>query len=606
MIEQEEFKRIECTIQESALGALKNYIQVLTESSQFDSHALYAFFSIWFGIIGDCETSTLFSGIAEKASLFVMENFASVPLFKYLPLIYQMSSRLDDWNNIASNHLVSFLKTIFLMIKRIASVHPLHVLYKIVALANLSEIPVSKREREWYDMNSSKMIAAQLLLKKLASLKIPFYDDIVKFSKAIIDFIVTEKRNAKSSKDNLKRLNIVKLSTYLLKSLDSCFIPTVSLTVVNDGIYDQSYVNLYSVQSFDEYANWASSGINRPLIVRFQVGSGVRHGMVIKTEDDLRQDAVMEQVFDLVNQLLSQEMESKVRELRMVTYNVCPLSPYVGLVEFVKNSRSMGDWLIPAHEKYYPDDWRHSQCRMNLDSRTQKDYLHLFRDVFAHFHPVFRYFFLETSNCPLEWLQRRLKYTRSAAVSSIVGYVLGLGDRHLQNILIDYKSAELVHIDLGIAFDSGRYLPIPETVPFRLTRDMLDGMGICGVDGSFKKSCVLVMDLLRRKQKMILTLLGVFVYDPLYNWSISPLRENRQLQSGEDFDLFEESAGSESKVELSKNSKAHAVVLEVKNKLDGRVEGFQLSIEGQVDALIEQATDIDRLARIFQGWSAWC
>jgi ataxia telangiectasia mutated family protein len=135
---------------------------------------------------------------------------------------------------------------------------------------------------------------------------------------------------------------------------------------------------------------------------------------------------------------------------------------------------------------------------------------------------------------------------------------------------------------------------------------MLDGMGICGVDGSFKKSCVLVMDLLRRKQKMILTLLGVFVYDPLYNWSISPLRENRQLQSGEDFDLFEESAGSESKVELSKNSKAHAVVLEVKNKLDGRVEGFQLSIEGQVDALIEQATDIDRLARIFQGWSAWC
>lgn len=30
-----------------------------------------------------------------------------------------------------------------------------------------------------------------------------------------------------------------------------------------------------------------------------------------------------------------------------------------------------------------------------------------------------------------------------------VGYILGLGDRHVQNILINEQSAELVHIDLG-------------------------------------------------------------------------------------------------------------------------------------------------------------
>lgn len=32
-----------------------------------------------------------------------------------------------------------------------------------------------------------------------------------------------------------------------------------------------------------------------------------------------------------------------------------------------------------------------------------------------------------------------------------VGYIVGLGDRHIQNILIDEQSAELVHIDLGTA-----------------------------------------------------------------------------------------------------------------------------------------------------------
>ena len=68
-----------------------------------------------------------------------------------------------------------------------------------------------------------------------------------------------------------------------------------------------------------------------------------------------------------------------------------------------------------------------------------------------------------------------------------VGYILGLGDRHVQNILIDSQTAELVHIDLGVAFEQGRILPTPEAVPFRLTRDVVDGMGIAGVEGVFRR-----------------------------------------------------------------------------------------------------------------------
>ena len=63
----------------------------------------------------------------------------------------------------------------------------------------------------------------------------------------------------------------------------------------------------------------------------------------------------------------------------------------------------------------------------------------------------------------------------------------GLGDRHLQNILIDKITAEVIHIDLGIAFEQGKILPTPETIPFRLTRDIIDGFGPCGVEGTFRK-----------------------------------------------------------------------------------------------------------------------
>jgi hypothetical protein len=39
------------------------------------------------------------------------------------------------------------------------------------------------------------------------------------------------------------------------------------------------------------------------------------------------------------------------------------------------------------------------------------------------------------------------------------------------------ETSELIHIDLGVAFDQGQLLCIPEKVPFRLTRDLVDALG---------------------------------------------------------------------------------------------------------------------------------
>lgn len=60
--------------------------------------------------------------------------------------------------------------------------------------------------------------------------------------------------------------------------------------------------------------------------------------------------------------------------------------------------------------------------------------------------------FMEIYRDAQQWYVAQLAYTRSTAAISIVGYVLGLGDRHLHNILIDKSNGEVVHIDLGIAF----------------------------------------------------------------------------------------------------------------------------------------------------------
>jgi phosphatidylinositol kinase/protein kinase (PI-3 family) len=52
----------------------------------------------------------------------------------------------------------------------------------------------------------------------------------------------------------------------------------------------------------------------------------------------------------------------------------------------------------------------------------------------------------------------------------MVGYIIGLGDRHLDNILIDFNTGEMVHIDYNICFEKALKLLIPEIVPFRFTQ----------------------------------------------------------------------------------------------------------------------------------------
>ena len=67
--------------------------------------------------------------------------------------------------------------------------------------------------------------------------------------------------------------------------------------------------------------------------------------------DDLRQDAVMEQVFALCNQVLSLDHETRKRSLGIRTYKVVPLAPQAGLLEFVGNTTPMQRWLAAAHAK---------------------------------------------------------------------------------------------------------------------------------------------------------------------------------------------------------------------------------------------------------------
>ena len=64
----------------------------------------------------------------------------------------------------------------------------------------------------------------------------------------------------------------------------------------------------------------------------------------------MRQDAVMEQVFELCNQVLSKDHETKRRDLSIRTYKVIPLAAQAGLLEFVGKTKPL-HWVTEAHEQ---------------------------------------------------------------------------------------------------------------------------------------------------------------------------------------------------------------------------------------------------------------
>ena len=63
----------------------------------------------------------------------------------------------------------------------------------------------------------------------------------------------------------------------------------------------------------------------------------------------MRQDAVMEQVFELVNKVLAADRETFRRSLQVRSYKVVPLGTQAGVLEFVMNTSPLREWLVKGH-----------------------------------------------------------------------------------------------------------------------------------------------------------------------------------------------------------------------------------------------------------------
>jgi FKBP12-rapamycin complex-associated protein len=246
------------------------------------------------------------------------------------------------------------------------------------------------------------------------------------------------------------------------------------------------------------------------------------------------------------------------------------------------------------------------------------------------------------------WLDRRTNYTRSLGVMSMVGYILGLGDRHPSNLMLDRITGKIIHIDFGdcfeVAMNREKY---PERVPFRLTRMLTFAMEVSNIEGSFRTTCEHVMRLLRDNKESLMAVLEAFIHDPLLTWRLgtreeppepsfpserrtsimgapNPQEGRRASVMGGDPHAPSERPGSSYRprnragttqtngdkdpVEKEvRNARAVEVLGRIKEKLTGRdfKKETELEVEDQVERLLSEATNLENLCQHYIGWCSF-
>ncbi|KAM5183486.1 serine-protein kinase ATM [Callospermophilus lateralis] len=590
--------------------AVENYINCLLSGEEHDMW-VFRLCSLWLEN----------SGVSEVNGMMKRDGM-KISSYKFLPLMYQLAARMGT----KMMGGLGFHEVLNNLISRISMDHPHHTLFIILALANankdefLTKPETTRRSRvtkntpkQSSQLDEDRTEAANKIICTIRSKR----PQMIKNIEALCDaYIILANLDATQWKTQRKGINIpADQPITKLKNLEDVIVPTMEIKVDPTG----EYGNLVTVQSFKTEFRLAG-GLNLPKIIDCVGSDGKERRQLVKGRDDLRQDAVMQQVFQMCNTLLQRNTETRKRKLTICTYKVVPLSQRSGVLEWCTGTVPIGEFLVNnedgAHKRYRPNDFSAFQCQkkmMEVQRRSFEEKYEIFMNICQNFQPVFRYFCMEKFLDPAVWFEKRLAYTRSVATSSIVGYILGLGDRHVQNILINEQSAELVHIDLGVAFEQGKILPTPETVPFRLTRDIVDGMGITGVEGVFRRCCEKTMEVMRNSQETLLTIVEVLLYDPLFDWTMNPLKALYLQQRPEDETELhttpnaddQESKRDLSDIDQSFNKVAERVLMRLQEKLKGVEEGTVLSVGGQVNLLIQQAMDPKNLSRLFPGWKAW-
>jgi len=164
---------------------------------------------------------------------------------------------------------------------------------------------------------------------------------------------------------------------------------------------------------------------SRPLSLTYTTSTNKQFQLLLKRED-VRTDRLAMVVGDWISHVTT--------DARVLTYGVFPLNQKCGCIEFIPGATTLYE--------------------------VKKQGMTLLNFILAN-----------NPSVSIDVLHRRI--ISSCAGACLLAYTMGLGDRHLENIMIT-KDAHLVHVDFGFVLGDD---PKRMCTPMRITDEMVDAMG---------------------------------------------------------------------------------------------------------------------------------
>ena len=283
---------------------------------------------------------------------------------------------------------------------------------------------------------------------------------------------------------------------------------------------------------FPDESNVFKSSLS-PLLITFKTKEGRKYPTLFKVGDDLRQDQLVIQIIILMDRLLQKEN----LDLKLTPYHILATSPTAGAVQFIPSTS-----LSTVSAKY-------KSVLAYLRSNNPDD------------------------SEPLGVRKETMDtYVKSCAGYCVITYLLGVGDRHLENLLLA-PDGHFFHADFG--FILGRD-PKPFAPMMKLCKEMVEGMG--GTTSpqylQFKQYCFTAYTTLRKSANLILNLFSLMVDANIPDIRVEPDKAVLKVKERFHLEMNEEEA----------------------------IRHFEQLISDSVNAIF--GVVIDRLHEFVQGWRA--
>ncbi|KAL2128072.1 hypothetical protein VTI74DRAFT_9764 [Chaetomium olivicolor] len=271
-----------------------------------------------------------------------------------------------------------------------------------------------------------------------------------------------------------------------------------------------------------------------PIKVSFKTTSGRKYPILFKTGDDLRQDQLVIQIITLMDDLLQKEN----LDLKLSPYKILATSTSAGLSQFV-----------------------HSMTFQAITSKYRNN-------------PALAYLKQNNpdSQGPLGLRKETLDtFVKSCAGYCVITYILGVGDRHLDNLLLA-PDGHFFHADFGYIL--GRD-PKPFAPAMKLSKEMVDCMGGSSSEHyrQFKQYCFLAYSALRKNCNLILNLFTLMANANIPDIKLEPDKAALKVKERFHLELSEEDAIRH--LERIMDDNLNALVPVVIDKLHELVQAFR-------------------------------